>query len=185
MATTTALHPFRQIDHAWDTTDLFVYSGAIPVTAGTVVKIGGSGWLTDDAGIQLGGPAGGATYRNIVSEYYTSKPWVSDAGSGDLVAGMLLKDVRDVDENGEKLRYHPRSADERDYVLSGRPVPILQKGFVLISGVAGGRATQGLRAYPTGAGLITTDAQAQAEAFGKFYGGKNKDGYALLYVNVK
>ena len=52
----------------------------------------------------------------------------------DVPLGMLLYDVREDDENGEKLIFNPRKAAENDYVISGQAVPILTRGIVLYSG---------------------------------------------------
>lgn len=183
--TNTDLKPFRLVDAAYDTIDLFSYSGSIPVTKGTVVKLGGSGWRIDETNIALLGSVG-ASYNNVTSERYGVRPYVVDAGTGDAVLGILLKDVREYDENGEKLVFHPRNADEREYVMSGRPVPILTEGLVLISGTFNGSVSAGATAYPSGNGAITVNSlnQNTASILGKFWGGVDSQGYALLHVTA-
>jgi hypothetical protein len=54
---------------------------------------------------------------------------VEAAGSGDSALGILLRDVRDTDENGEKLRFYPQKKEELQCVLSGESVPVATKGI--------------------------------------------------------
>lgn len=185
MATNTKLAPWRQYDEA-DVLNLFAYSGAIPVTAGTVVKPVASGWRSDEAFTQLLGDVG-AHYNNTVSQRFGTLPCVTDAGSGDNVLGILLYDVREQDENGLLYKFNPRKAIENSHTLSGQTSPILTRGFILISGTINGGATAGAQAYASGAGALTTTStnQTNASTVGKFFGGTDSNGFALLYVNIQ
>lgn len=168
-----------------DVINLFCYSGTLPVTQGTIVKFVASGWRNDDTDTQFLGSVG-ATYNNVYSQRFGILPAVTAAGTGDLVAGMLLYDVREQDENGQLFKFFPRKAAEMNVALSGQAVPILTKGFVLISGTFNGPVTAGATAYPSGAGAITTTNtnQVQGSEVGKFYGATDSQGYALLRVNI-
>lgn len=186
MATDTKLKPFRQV-YEGDIINLFAYSGSIPVTAGTVVQAGGSGWRPDDTDSnQLG--AVGAAYGNTLSTRWGTLPFCIDATTGVGVLGILLNDVREQDENGLLYKFNPRKAAENNHVLSGQTAPILVQGFVLISGVFNGATVAaGSMAYPSGAGVITTNNENQnpSSTVGKFFGAASSDGFALLHVNVQ
>lgn len=178
------LQPFRQYAEA-EVLNLFAYSGTIPVNKGTVVKFVGSGWRTEDADLTLLGPVG-ASFPNTLSTRWGILPSVTPAGTGDLVAGMLLHDVREQDENGELLKYNPRKAAELQCTISGQVTPLLVRGFVLYSGSQNGGYTAGATAYPSGAGEITTTStnSVPASVVGKFYGAPDSFGCALLYVSI-
>ena len=125
----TKLLPFRQV-HENDVVNLFAYNGS-SATRGLVVKLDSSnGWkLSDD----LGTDSINNSVANTVSDRYNVKARVSTCTSGDVAFGMLMYDVAETDENGEKLIYHPRKAHEMQVSVSGQAVPILTKGIVLIS----------------------------------------------------
>lgn len=159
--------------------NFYTWSGAVPVNKGTFVKIGGSGFTTDSNDTQfLGSP--GAAYGNTVSQRYGVLPYVSQAGSGDNVLGCLLFDVKETDENGDKLILHPDKWHEIHAVPSGRTVPILVRGNVLYSGI-NEAVTAGNNLYITGGQLTSTNAGAQACAVA--LGAKDSKGW--VYIKVK
>ena len=103
---TTALKPFRQVDENDCINGFFTFSGVVPATAGLFVKVW-SGWLADQFSAQLGNV--GQSYSNVVSQRWGTPATVAPTqDSGDATIGMLLYDVREVDENGELLKYHPQ-----------------------------------------------------------------------------
>jgi len=133
------LRPFRQYNEN-DVVNLYAYSGdSTLVTKGLVVKIMGDGFAPDttsngyDVNARLGDV--GASYNNVVSQRYGATPKVGAAASGDRALGLTLMDIRELDENGEKLIFNPRKAAEMNVVVSGQTVPILTKGIVMYSGV--------------------------------------------------
>lgn len=162
--------------------NFYRWSGDVPVNKGTFVKIAGSGWTTQNCEHDfLGSP--GASFNNTVSVRYGVNPLVAVAGSGDAPIGMLLNDVRETDENGEKLVFNPRKKAELQAVCSGEPVPILTKGIVLYSGIDG-TVTAGSSAYVSGAGQITATAITGGNVVGKFLGKKDNNGWALVRVDL-
>lgn len=180
----TTLLPFRDYcEH--DVINLFQYSGTIPAYRGKLVKCVASGWRTDETDTQfLGSP--GASFTNTVSQRYGTLPAVTACGTGEACVGMLLYDVKETDENGEKLIFNPRKAAEMQVALSGQTVPIVTRGIFLISGAFNGSVTAGAAAYPSGDGEITTTADNQVtnSTIGKFLGAPNAKGHALLYLNI-
>ena len=133
------LRPFRQYSEQ-DVVNLYAYSGdSSLVRKGLVVKVQGDGFAPDttsngyDVNSRLGDV--GASYNNVVSQRYGATPKVSVASSGDRALGLTLIDIRELDENGEKLIFNPRKAAEMNVVVSGQAVPILTKGIVMYSGV--------------------------------------------------
>jgi len=104
-----------------------------------------SGWDTSQEFNELG--AVGAAYANTVSLRYGVKAQVAKhSATGTRPFGMLLYDVRETDENGEKLIYKPRKAAEMQCAISGQAVPVVRRGMFLYSGIAG-TPTAGAAAY--------------------------------------
>lgn len=133
------LRPFRQYSEQ-DVVNLYAYSGdSSLVRKGLVVKIMGDGFAPDttsngyDINARLGDV--GAAYGNVVSQRYGATPKVGSVVSGDRALGLTLLDIRETDENGEKLAFNPRKAAEMNVVISGQTVPLLTKGIVMYSGV--------------------------------------------------
>lgn len=126
------IKPFRDYDEH-DVINLFAYNYAgTAISKGTFVKIA-SGWMSED---EMGFYAmPGQSYPNTQSQRFGVKARVTAAGSGDYPVGMLLYDVREEDENGEKLIYNPRKAAEMQCAVSGQAVPIVTKGVFLYSGI--------------------------------------------------
>lgn len=146
---TQSLKPFRQ--HAeTDVVNLFSlkdddgdtiasYAGlkadGAKINKGLLVSVNGNGWKNSDDPVGktgIGNP--GATYANTTSFRYGATAQVEPFKSGEQPIGITLWDVAEVDENGEKLLYHPRKAAEMQAVISGQAVPVLTKGIVLYSG---------------------------------------------------
>lgn len=123
------LLPFRQIDEN-DVVNLFAFDGD-SATRGLLVKLDSSNtWLPENE-FELNNVSSN-TYANTVTDRYSVKARVTTAGSGDKPLGMLMYDVAETDENGEKLIWHPRKAHEMQVSLSGQAVPVLTKGIVLL-----------------------------------------------------
>lgn len=185
MATNTKLKPFQSYDDH-DVLTVFRYSGAIPVTAGTVVKPAGSGWRSDEADTDFLGDVG-KHYDNTLSQRYGVRATCVDAGTGDPVLGMLMRDVREYDENGLPLKWYPQKLAENNWDLSGNASPLLTKGWVLWSGTPNGTIAAGDMAYASGNGTLTNNPinQTPASTVGKFWGAQSSDGYYLLKVDVR
>ena len=132
MATTVNLRPFRDYDEH-DVINLFAHRSSA-VNKGSLVKLETlTGWkYTDEPTMEEG--VIGATYGNTVSNRYAVRAKVVDAGSGDKPVGMTLWDVKETDENGEKLLYNPRKAAEMQCVISGQAVPVATRGVFLYRG---------------------------------------------------
>lgn len=109
--------------------------------AGTFVKVSAGNLNLDPVEYGDFGPFANSL-GNATSQYPYVPQKVTAAGTGDagLIIGMLLRDVREVDENGEKLLYYPQKKYELQCVLSGEAVPIASRGVVDINvrGLAGG-----------------------------------------------
>jgi hypothetical protein len=109
--------------------------------AGTFVKVSAGNLTLDPVEYGDFGPFANSL-GNAKSQYPYVPQQVTTASSGDagLIIGMILRDVREVDENGEKLLYYPQKKQDLQCVLSGEAVPIASRGVVEISvrGLAGG-----------------------------------------------
>lgn len=168
----------------------FNASGSYPALKGQFVKIL-SGWSTEQNLAELGDV--GAHYNNTVSQRYGISPQVGTCvGSGDNAVGLMLYDVRETDENGEKLIFKQEKQVRMQAVLSGQCVPILTKGVVLYSGTNGGRAnpgtiTAGAPAYLGIDGGVNTSgalANPNVTRVGTFLGPLDSNGYCLLKIDL-
>lgn len=183
MSTTTQIREWVIDEH--NVVNLYAYSGSIPVTAGTVVTpLSSSGWRVDDNDLNASAWPGVATYGNTVSVRWTTQALVRDATSGDAVLGILRYDVREVDENGIPLKFYPQKAAENNWILSGQTVPIINKGWVFISGQIAGSITAGAAAYVSGAGNLVAGTNASTTRVGTFWGAPGATNpFALLQID--
>lgn len=175
------LKPFRDYDEH-DVINLFAVN-AESANKGTVVT-------ADSNGVNLKSATSLdnlSSYNNTLSAQF-NVPWtVSAANSGTAkgeIVGLLLKDVRKYDENGEQLIFNPRKAAEMDVIITGQACPILTKGLVLVSGIDGTPGFgSGAAVADAGGGDLKVVTYANATV-GKFLGPKNDEGYALLKVEL-
>ncbi len=173
--------PLRDYDEH-DVINVFTFSGTHPANAGTVVTIGGSGYTTDNLTANLLGNVGQG-YANVVSERFGVYPYVQQAASGDNVLGILLYDVRETDENGEKLIFHPQKAKENNWTISGQAVPVLTRGFVMYSGIIES-VTAGVPLYVSGGSLTPTAGDGgPAKKVAKALGRKDAHGWCYIQIN--
>jgi len=183
------LRPFRDYSEH-EVLNLFTYSGAaesssVILTKGAAVKLAAEGFTT--------GPSSNSAYKAVDflgdvgaafplsnSQRFGVRPKVTLATSGE-VLGLTLMDVRELDENGEKLIFNPRKAAEMNVVISGQAVPVLTRGIVLYSGSAITNAAVGDVAVVSGtagelanisasANLLRSTATNPEVVVGKFLG---------------
>lgn len=186
------LRPFRDYSEH-EVLNLFAFSGAaesaaVMATRGLAVKLSAEGFTTGPTSSSANQPTDllgevGATFPFSESPRFGVRPKVTIATSGD-VLGLTLMDVRELDENGEKLIFNPRKAAEMNVVISGQAVPVLTRGVVLYSGSAIANATAGQFAVVSGTAgdLANTSTLRTSEvAVGKFLGNA-VNGTALLKI---
>ena len=175
------LKPFRDYDEH-DVINLFAVN-AVSANKGTVVTADSNGVNLKDASSLDNLSSYGNTLSAQFNVPWTVSPAVSGAAKGQIV-GLLLKDVRRVDENGEQLIFNPRKAAEMDVIISGQACPILTKGLVLVNGIVGTPGFgSGAAVSDAGGGDLKVIAYANATV-GKFLGPKNDEGYALLKIEL-
>ena len=175
------LKPFRDYSEH-EVLNLFAFSGtaesaAVMATRGAAVKISAEGFTTGPSNSSANQPTDflgdvGSSFPLSNSQRFGVRPKVTLATSGD-VLGLTLMDVRELDENGEKLIFNPRKAAEMNVVISGQAVPVLTRGVVLYSGSAITNATAGQFAVVSGTAgdLANTSTLRTSEvAVGKFLG---------------
>lgn len=177
------LKPFRDYSEH-DVINLFAVN-AESANKGTFVTADGNGInLKDQSSLD-----NLSAFGNTLSAQF-NVPWtVSPAASGSTkgaIVGLLLKDVKKYDENGERLIFNPRKAAEMDVITSGQACPILTDGVVLYSGIVGAPgAGSGAAVADAGDGSLKVVAYTNATTVvGKFLGPKNDEGYALLKVEL-
>ena len=185
------LKPFRQYDEH-DVINMFAYdvdatvTAGVQATAGTIVQTTSGGWkagedIHDISASQPNAAVNNNSYGNTLSlRYNLLSEVVKFAGLTDdgvdvvQPLGMLLHDVRTLDENGEDLRYNPRKADEMQVVVPGQAVPIVTRGIFLLhdSDDSGDLSsiTDGERLSATAAGLWSDAGDANDYVIGKALG---------------
>lgn len=177
----TILRPFRNYDEK-DVINLFSLSGTIPATAGLLVKVV-EGYKATNEPIEMLGSVG-ASYGNTVSQRYGAYAKVARAGAGEKAVGILLKDVKEVDENGEQLKFNPRKAGEMDVVISGQACPIVTKGQFLYSGTTlsaqEGVAMQ--KIYAAANGELSTGESG--DAVGYLLGAKDSNNHLMINIDL-
>lgn len=166
--TITRMLPYRQYDEQ-DVINMFSLD-TITGEAGSLVKISSANLDLDPTNlITRSDSLGYQNYMGNASSLYPEVPYkvTKVATTGERPLGILLRDVRSVDENGENLQYYPRKAEELQCVLTGQAVPVLTRGIVTLNarGLAGGLAPAiNSYALPSANGTFTgvaapTDAQ--------------------------
>ena len=102
---------------------------------------------------------------------------------------MLMYDVAETDENGEKLIFHPRKAHEMQTCVSGQAVPILTKGVVLLNMADGDRngvtVNAGTEAYAGDDGAVIAHSSAPSTLLriGTFLGPRDTNGEVLVKLD--
>ncbi len=179
------LRPFRDYDEK-DVINIFSVSGvALPFSKGTLVKIT-QGLRNDQEQIEMLGNAGDFSVSNTVAQRYGVYPKIGVAGDGDNPIGMTLFDVRETDENGELLKFHPRKAAEMEAILSGQACPLVTRGTFEYIG-ATGTISAGATAYCGANGVLTTYSGAAAlpnVAVGRFLGPTGANSGIYVWLNI-
>ena len=186
------LRPFRQISEN-DVVNLFAFDGSLAVR-GAIVKLESSdakAWKTDN---EFDSVAINNDYNNTISDRYAVTARVGLCGSGQVPFGMLMYDVNEYDENGEKLIWHPRKAHEMQVSLSGQAVPVLTRGIVLVNGVDVASHNTvavgpGVKVYAGANGEIVTHSAAPADLksgyLGFCVGGSGLNGDVLIKLEPR
>lgn len=142
--------------------------------------------------LELGSTTPGALYLNTITNNFELVGQVEPVTAYDDVPtaiGVLLKDIREFDENGEKLIYNSRKAAEMDVIIKDlQAVPILTRGVILVNdiditnyGGGGGNPDIGDAAYVGANGSIATDGVV---VIGKFLSRLDENGYALVKISI-
>jgi len=184
------LKPFRQYDEH-DVINMFAYdvdatvTAGVQATAGTIVQTTSGGWkagedIHDISASQPNAAVNNNSYGNTLSlRYNLLSEVVKFAGLTDdgvdvvQPLGMLLHDVRTLDENGEDLRYNPRKADEMQVVVPGQAVPIVTRGLFLLHDSAGNvlnTVSAGEKIGANDSGIVGDVANAADVVIGKALG---------------
>ena len=205
----TRLLPFRQ----YDENDVINFYSLDTETgeAGSVVKVSSANLTTDPVKYVQRGDADSyqTTLGNGLS-MYPEVPYkvtkMSATGGNEKALGILLRDVRNKDENGENLLYYPQKKEELQCVVSGEAVPIATKGIFTLNarGLADGVKhsvvpTVNQFAFPSVNGTVTGVTSTTAnhhwhhsQKIGRFIGtglresqGGTTDAFAGCYAILK
>ena len=184
------LEPFRDYSEH-DVLNLFAFgdvdvilNASTVVYAGSCVKVK-TGWSASNETQDMIGNVG-AGYDNTVSQRWgvASDVEYTDGGADEAALGITLYDVREYDENGEALKFHPRKQDELQACLTGQAVPIATRGvFLMATGAWASSAgiVQDQDVFATGNGQVTNVGQkAVNNRIGRTLGGPSTDGSVLV-----
>jgi hypothetical protein len=197
----TRLLPNRSIDEK-DVINFYSLDAASG-EAGTFVKVVDAD-LSKDSVQYVNRPDAFLNNLGNATSQYPEVPYKvgETTGTGDAgaVLGMLLKDVRETDENGQKLHFYNQKRDELQCLLSGEAVPILTAGVVEINarGLEGGvapnindAAVLGANGKVTGVAYASLSAEQKDAVVGKFIGTgirvsqQSTDAFAGAYAKLK
>lgn len=150
--------------------------------AGSFVKVTAGDFSKDSVEYVARADAFLNTLGNGTSNYPETPQKVTlTTGTGDAGAaiGMLLRDVREVDENGESLHFYNQKKDELRCVVSGECVPILKRGHVAVNSRAfvngvvpnvGDSAVLAANGQLTGVAPASLSTEQRNATVGKFLG---------------
>jgi len=197
----TRLLPNRSIDEK-DVINFYSLNAASG-EAGTFVKVVDAD-LSKDSVQYVNRPDAFLNNLGNATSQYPEVPYKvgETTGTGDAgaVLGMLLKDVRETDENGQKLHFYNQKRDELQCLLSGEAVPILTAGVVEINarGLEGGvapnindAAVLGANGKVTGVAYASLSTEQKDAVVGKFIGTgirvsqQSTDAFAGAYAKLK
>lgn len=189
------LKPFRDYSEH-DVINLFACDSI--ATRGTLVKPIRSWKNNNGSDASTAGPlnmtsdGAGQKYINIVNNIFEINGKVTPVvnyNDTPKPIGILLNDVKEFDENGEKLLYNRRKMEEIGAVLKNyNSVPILTRGLILINDIeidnktgGGGNPDIGDVAYVGNNGKIATDGVI---SIGTFLSKKDENGYCLVKISI-
>jgi len=183
------LKPFRDYSEH-DVINLFAF-GDHAVTLGTtdVVYAGScvkvrTGWKNTDELSMIDNV--GAAYNNTVSKRWgvAAEVEYTDGGADEAALGITLYDVREYDENGEKLAFNPRKQAELQASLTGQAVPIATRGLFLMATGAWDTSPGVVfnqDVFATGDGKVTTKGnKSDNNRIGRTLGNPDADGSVLV-----
>lgn len=113
--------------------------------------------------------------------------WKVDAATtGDVPLGLLLFDVREENQFGEKYIYRPRTERyEQEVVVSGEAVPVATRGIFKINGFVGTPGPGSGGALSASGGYVgVTDNVTGDGTVGKFLTSVDGDGYAVFKLEL-
>ena len=186
------LKPFRDYSEH-DVINLFAF-GDHAVTLGTtdVVYAGScvkvrTGWQNTDELSMIDNV--GAAYNNTVSKRWgvAAEVEYTDGGADEASLGITLYDVREYDENGEKLAFNPRKQAELQASLTGQAVPIATRGLFLMATGAWDTSPGVVfnqDVFATGDGKVTTKGnKSDNNRIGRTLGNPDADGSVLVRLD--
>lgn len=158
--------------------------------AGSFVKVA-AGNLTEDPVKYVARNGANGGFANSLGNGRSRYPEVPYkvtlcGGTGDAgrCIGMLLRDVRETDENGEKLLFYPEKKAELQCVVSGEAVPIATRGVVEVNSRAftngvkpnvGDVAVLAANGTVTGVAFSALSAEQKDAVVGKFIATGNRE----------
>jgi len=184
------LRPFRDYSEH-DVINLFACDSI--AIRGTLVKPIRSWKDNNGSGpLKLTSNGAGQKYTNVVNDMFEINGKVTPVinyNDNPKPIGILLYDVKEFDENGNKLLYNKRKMEEIGAVLKNyHSAPILTKGLILINEIeidnkegGGGNPDIGDVAYVGNNGKIATDGIIPV---GTFLSPKDENGYCLIKISI-
>ena len=149
--------------------------------------------LGGDAAFSANTPARATILREVVQWKVDTAAGSLTEGAGSVPLGVILYDVKEENQWGEKTIFRPLTERaERQVVPSGAAIPILVRGLIKTNGFTGtpGPGSGAILSSGAGAGgagwaQVTNGVSGNTLArVGKFLTSADADGYALLKVEL-
>lgn len=178
------LKPFRDYSEH-DVNNLFALNSATGAK-GSPVVIDGSGFINNKS---FGTAYNLTDQPNVYVPRYEVKSKVRLAASGEKPFGIMLYDVKEVNQFGYPLMFDSTRKAEAQAVVSGEAVSVVRKGMFVVGPFASGEVpAPGKVAVVKGTGDWgvadpTASGYNSNGTFGEFIGAKDADGYAPVYIN--
>ena len=150
--------------------------------AGVPVVISNSGFNGSNATPAISSNLASALNNgNTYSPRWTIYPAVTGATSGQIPLGITLYKTLEENQFGYSYLYDKQRKEEAEAVVSGEAVPILTKGKVAVYVGTGASPAPAPGRYVivNGAGTIGASTNTTG-AWGKWLGGVDADGYAVM-----
>lgn len=177
------LKPFRILDpvdevNLYGLTTVQTGSNAMPVT------IHGSGYNPTAPVTTIFGNLF-PNIPNVYSPRHQVNAWVRPASSGEVPFGITLYDQVETNQFGYSMLYDKQRKLERQAVISGEAMPIARRGTFHVGpwGAADIPLPSKFVVVSTGVVGDWAISNTNTNAFGKFLGPKDSDGYAVVSID--
>jgi len=183
--------PFQDLNEK-DVINLFALNTATGAKGTPVVINTTGGWNNSQSLVmQTAALNGNPSNTRYASSRWAVSATVRAAVTGEKPFAVQLWDVKESTQFGEATIYHPQWCAENQCVPSGNVVPVARQGLFLVGPFPAGDTQPNSSRYAAVKGtgdwgvVDVVSGVVPSGAFGRFLGGRDADGYALVDVNCR